>query len=291
MYPPKSNLYYSTALTPIRIYIRSNPSNPKRSGNPSTGILLRQSVKVPFLDKDALALINDETITQVTRHFNKDLLARTLSGSFRLGTISQYRPADSSQIGRFSDSQEGLQREVFTNPSGIYSGDLNGNKLENNKIVGFDDPVAIEYIVNDYCSCSSIGKFSEQRAQLIKNRGNSQLSAYAVYDLPKLRQAIEEILSETDFRKHSQTIIKTVHYGAKDRRWDVEGRMSLSNDRDAVSIWLNNAFVKSTDYNHEEEIRLLLVDPKNIGGLAEDTKELILNDPRIADSIIDHGIF
>jgi len=227
----------------------------------------------------------------ITRHFNRKYAEITMSGSFRFGTIEGYRPADQAQLGRFSDYQEGLQREVFHSRTGIYNIKLDDGVLSDNTIIGFSDPVAIEYRVNDYCSCSSIGDFEKERALLLRSRGNPDIDYYVVYDLRKLLSAIDLTISERSDLAHLTAISRKVEYGQKDRHWRIEEQYTHKEDRDHLAVWLGNAFVKSPDYCHEEEVRILLTDLKEAGGLRSEFSEVILKDERIAEAIVASGAF
>lgn len=275
---------------------------PARSGGArSGGIVIRREVNVPELSADQISEIEDERPTYITRHFNKDsdttsgetsLGDLILSGSYHFGTISGYRPADNRLVGgRHGDVQEGLQREVFSSRSGIYNANIEGLGLNNVRISGFENPVAIEYRVNDYCSCASIGNFLRKRALTLRDKGNDDINYYAVYDLSKLMAAIQEILLEDSSKQHYKIISRSVSYGQKDRIWEVEHDFHHKEARDHLAVWLGTAFVKPSNYAHEEEIRLILLDPARAGNLPKNTGSVSWVDARIAASIVDHGPF
>ncbi|WP_221830457.1 hypothetical protein [Paracoccus yeei] len=243
------------------------------------------------MDIAAMESISNLTTGKITRHFNKNITSITLRGSYRFGTIEGYRPADCAQVGRFSDHQEGIQREIFHSRSGIFNAKIGSATFENVSIDGFENPIAVEYEVNDYCSCSSVGDFSHDRAIMLRERGNPDIDYYSVYDLPKLIEAISEILKEKEDTAHLSVICRAVSYGEKDRHWQVEDRYDHTEQRDHLAVWLGNAFVKSPDYSHEAEIRMLIIDPSKPGQLASGSTYITLNDQRIADAIVDHGSF
>ena len=273
-----------------------------RSGKArSACIVIGREVSVPNLSAKQISEIEGEQPTHITRHFNKDayttsdersLRDLTLSGSYHFGTISGYRPADNRLVGgRLGDVQEGLQRQVFKSRNGSYNADIDGMNLKDVKIVGFDDPVAIEYRVNDYCSCASIGKFSLERALTLRAKGNEDVNYYAVYDLSKLMTAIQEILLEDTSKRNFKILSRPVLYGQKDRVWDVEAGFQHREARDHLAVWLGTAFVKPSNYMHEEEIRLILLDPERAGNLPDNAGSVSWVDARIAAAIVEHGSF
>ena len=273
---------------------RANGRMQKLRGQPrqgSTAILVSRQVKVPHLDAQSLSMLHSHKTKLVTRHIESDLLERTLNGSFKFGTISKYRPADTAQIGRFSDFQEGLQRDVFRSRDGVYNAEIEYVSLSNISVVGFENPIVLQFEVNEYCSCSSRGGFDLNRAERFRERGNPDINTYVVYDLEKLVAAVESIISETRDKMHLSLIAREVEYGCKDRHWEVEGRINARSDKDHLAIWLSNIFVKSPDYEHEAELRIVLLDPAKAGLLADDAEPIFLNDPRIANAIIEHGNF
>lgn len=257
----------------------------------TSGILMTRWLEIPMLTEESIKLIQSSPPKYITRHIKLADLSRTLAGSFKFGTITGYRPADEALIGRFSDFQEGLQKEVFKSRSGVFNNEIYGHQFNQFYSWGFDDEMVFEFTANDYCSCSSIGEFSQERAVTIRERGNPDLSAYVVYDFEKLISAIREILIEDLNRSHLSTLYRIIEYGEKDRHWEVEDSVSVVQDRDQMAIWLGTAFVKSPDYTHEEEIRIILFDPEKASRLPDGESALILNDRKIAESVTMHGVF
>ncbi len=267
----------------------------------SACFLIAHDVAVPELDIGKLSEIEGEQPAYITRHFNQNaripggdhrLLDLVLAGSYHFGTIFRYRPADSRlSSGRLGDLQEGIQREVFGSRSGIYNAEFDGISLRNVGISGFENPVAIEYRVNDYCSCASIESFSLDRALALRSKGNEDLNYYAVYDFSKLRAAIQSILLEDSSTQHLRLISRSVSYGEKDRVWEIESGFQHQEDRDHLALWLGTVFVKPSHYEHEDEIRLILLDPVRVGNLPEDSCSISWIDARIAAAIVEHGSF
>lgn len=269
--------------------IKPAPKAASREG--TIGIMKRTSLRVPKLTTPMLKALDEKLTPKITRHFNHQHLAGTIAGSFRFGTIAGYRPADTAQAGRLGDIQEGSQREVFSSRSGLYDVDLPGMEISGNQLIGFDSPIVLEYIVNDFCSCASIGPFQTDRAFILRSKGNAELDTFVVYDLEKLTMALDEVFSEDTNLQHLKTISRNVVYGQKDRHWDIEGNVSVRDERDSLAVWLGTTFVKPEAYKHEEELRILAVCPDRPGQLPNDAEPMMLNDPRIADAITEYGHF
>ncbi len=288
----------SLGMAPVSYAIPSNrraaervEELPKGPRPRYAGVVYTQLVKVPPLSDDDLQRLDSHASALITRHIAERHLDITLQGSFRFGTIAGYRRQDESLIGRFSDFQEGFQRDVFCSRVGLYNGEFGNLTLSDVPIEGFEDPLVHEFSVNDYCSCSSRGEFSRERAHRIRDRGNPDVGAYVVYDLKKLVDALKSIISEQDDNMRLRLFARHVEYGNKDRRWEIENHFNFQACKDYIAIYLGTVFIKSPDYEHEEELRIILTDPNKVGQLSDGAASFILNDPRIADAIVDHGTF
>lgn len=262
--------------------------------------MLTRVLKVPLVTPATISELEGELPQYITRHFNKDFVVPdvekplkelTLSGSYLFGTIFGYRPADTTQDGRLGDFQEGLQREVFMSRTGMYNISDGGYSISSTRVNGFEDPVAVEYAVNDYCSCASHGKFSRERALRLRASKNPDVNYYVVYDLKKLKNALQKMLQDDLETKDLSILIRNVVYGEKDRVWEAESEFHRQSDKDHLGFWLGNSFVKSENYKHEEEVRILIFDAQKAGRLPNKAKPMSWHDEGIADAIEDHGCF
>lgn len=296
----RANLLTTTALTTLQLVHNENASlvdsrlaQPvmRRSHNQGAAIHISRPILVPTLSDQDITTINNYNGRYITRHIPRRLLPITLEGSFRFGSIASYRPKDSQLHGRFSDYQEGRQREIFRSHSGIYNVKVEGVNLSDVRISGFENPIVIIYEVNDLCSCSSIGEFSSNRAATLRSRGNGDVNAYVVYDVGRLITAISDILAEHDDTANMGIIVRKVVYGEKDRHWVIQDRYENTQDRDFLAVWLGNVFVKSLDYIHEEEVRIVITDKDRAGQLSDAIDSKIFKDERIAAAIVAHGNF
>lgn len=258
---------------------------------PTPGIHFIEPVCVPGLDRECANLLSDFPNQFLTRHFDSRYLKSFEEGYFRFGTVAGYKSADMRFIGRLGDHQEGRRREVYRSTSGIYSGVSGGRLFLNNRISGSDHPIVFERVSNDYCSCSSLGKFSIGRAQEFREHGNADIGAYAVYDLMKLRESLSKILLESNDLKDLVPVGRPVIYGEKDVTTSFIGHFYHDSNQDQLEQWSKITFVKAEEYKHEEEFRLLLIHPARIGGLNSEAPPLPITDRRIADCIVDSGIF
>ncbi|MGR3622435.1 hypothetical protein [Pseudophaeobacter sp.] len=298
-----STAFYSTTALCARPVLRNHISTPRndRSGasvtkkdadrSSSVAIMMRKKIAVPPLTTASLKSIEGQSPQTITRHINRKYLQDTIKGGFRFGTIAGYKPADNAQGGRLGDLQEGSQRLVFSSRTGMYNGNFDGAAFQDVSIEGVESPIVIEYSVNDYCSCSSINGFRQDRANTLRARGNPDIDTFVVYDLEKLTKALREIFAENPMWQHFEILSRRVIYEEKDCHWSVEDEVAITEDRDHLEIWLDTSFVKSRAYEHEEEVRMLVIDPSKAGQLAEDIKLLPIQDPRIAGAVIEHGHF
>lgn len=257
-----------------------------------TGIVLKNDL--PIIDPSTIVPEEFNRLPDacITRHFPLKYLDATLSGSLRFGTTLGYRGSDTSQIGRFSDPQEATQWIALHAPNNVYDYlKVGEGTISNVGFSGFDTPVAVEFQINDFTSCSSRGEFSLPRAQKLRERGNEDINAFAVYDLAALVRAISDIISESDSYSDLMLIGRVVHYGAKDWHVLVNSFHKLDTGSAGVAIWAAGTFVKPIDYEHEDEVRLVLAKRRAIGRLDESIKSLTLFDRRIADAIVDSGQF
>jgi len=257
----------------------------------TSGFVFQNYVACPELGADDLAAISSTDIRTITRHIEKQYLESARSGYFRFGTIESYRAKEAGIDGRFGDRTDGVQSDVVYSKSGKYNVIFNGNLVSAGRMSGVDDPVVFRTIANEYCSCSSIGIYDARRAALLISSGNNDIEAFVTYDVEALKAAIMEILSE----RHQKTLRllgRPVEYRKKDRRWQIEDSFERQDNRDQLNLYLETAFVKVPDFKHEEEFRLLLLDPSAPGRLSvADEAVTIFNDARIVAAIRDSGTF
>ncbi|WP_281976588.1 DUF2971 domain-containing protein [Pseudorhizobium flavum] len=256
-------------------------------------VVVQQEIQCPRLDAEAISEIETDDADTVTRHLDPAYLPGAKAGQFRFGTTYLYKPKDEALLaGRLGDVGESTQREVFASRSGfVADGSIAGLKLENVKLVGRDRSVAIEYSVNDHCSCLSRGDFDSTRAEVLRSKGNGDLGAYVTYDLGRLKAALRALISEIDEFRGYTVIGRSVTYGTKDRVWLVEEQFQHKEQRDPLAIWLGTTFVKAMEYQHEDEFRLLIVDPERVGRLPREASYHLFEDSRISDAIVASGTF
>lgn len=259
----------------------------------TVGVLLEHPLECPPLSSEQLASIGKSEVTTITRHIDLQWLESARNGYFRFGTIKGYAPNDKAlNTGRFSDYQEGVQLSTYRTRSGFFRDFQTGagGGLRNVEIIGAEYPMAVEFSVNDLCSCSSVGQFDIERARTLRDKGNPTLGAYVTYDLQALTRALEFLITRNVSTRGYAVIGRTIEYGSKDRHWQIEESFSLAGHRDPIAIWLSTAFIKSPAYQHEEEYRLLLIDPRKPGQL-EGQEMMAFQHGSIVNAIIDTGEF
>lgn len=193
--------------------------------------------------------------------------------------------------GRLGDHQESRVQEIFNSRSGFFrQAELDGIEIRGTSFQDTERHIVIETVVNDYCSCSSTGRFSFERGEALRDREadpEKKPGAYVTYHLPTLKSAIEDHFLKSPELSNLILLGRKVEYGEKDRRWNVEEKFSYQRHRDSLAIWLSIAFVKAPLFQHEEEYRLLLVDPSGPGGLLDEIKGPVIHESgAIAASIV-----
>jgi hypothetical protein len=256
---------------------------------PTIGRIVGEWLDCPAISEEEVEELNVKKDRYITRHIKRKYLESTLKGNFRFGTLLEYRPKDENLIGRFSDVQEASQKNYYRSRSNVYNYYGSTLSMTDCLFIGYDYGMLIEFFCNDYCSCASRDSFHILRAINLRNLGNPDIGAYVVYDFDLLISAIQQILKEQ--YPQLSIIYKPVIYGKKDRHWHIEDHHADAITKDKIAIWLSTAFVKSVDYSHEEEIRIIIIDRRYPGGLSKEITELIFEDERIASSITDYGYF
>ncbi|WP_234889950.1 DUF2971 domain-containing protein [Sinorhizobium medicae] len=259
----------------------------------TAGIQFSRPLRCPPLTPEQLEAIATPEVTTITRHIDLQWLESAKNGHFRFGTIKGYSPKDQAlNTGRFSDYQEGIHLSTYRTRSGFFrdfqTGD--GGGLHNIGIFGAEHPVVVEFSVNDFCSCSSVGRFDIERARALRANGNPTLGAYVTYDLQALIRALEFLITRNASTRVHAVVGRKIEYGPKDKHWHIEESFRLDEHRDPIAIWLGTAFIKSPAYQHEEEYRLLLLDPRKPGQL-EGQETMAFQHGSIVNAIIDTGEF
>lgn len=254
-------------------------------------VLIQNPLECPALSVEQLASLCDPDVGTITRHIDQQYLESARAGYFQFGTIVGYK-ATEKNAGRFGDEEEGSQQEAFHAQTGhIVNLEIGTGQIGSVTWDSGGPGIVLEYIANDYCSCSSIGSFRKERAETIRSKENPTLGAFVTYDLEKLMHALLEIAKETPRLADLHIIGRRIEYGTKDRNWEISDNFVYKADRDHLSIWLDTAFIKPSTFQHEEEFRMLLVDRAKLGRLPEEEPVVVFNDPRIAEAIIDSGEF
>ena len=239
--------------------------------NCGSAVVIGTRLPVPSIADLDICEFTEEEPAFVTRHIEARYLCSARKGYFSFDTLVNYRAAEGAVAGRLGDVQESRIWEIFRSRSGFFKSISSpGLIFENLSVAGNDRDVVGEYINNDYCSCSSLGVFSLERAEAIRDRETDperKPGAYVTYDFGKMKRALLNHFSRDASLSKLSLLGREVTYGEKDRTWDVEQNFTFQQDRDGLAIWLSVAFVKSPGFQHEEEYRLLLVDETGPGAL------------------------
>lgn len=277
---------------------------------PSSGITIENGVisdcgagvvqvtrhRAPQLTDDIMRQVEMEQPDYITRHIEERFLASARTGYFQFGTLVNYRAKEGAVAGRLGDHQESRVQEIFNSRSDFFEkASLQGVEITSTSISNTEQQIVVETIVNDYCSCSSIGEFCQERARNLRDHEiepDKKPGAYVTYHLPTLKLALKSVFSNSPDLSAFTLLGRKMDYGEKDRTWEVEERFRYQRDRDATAIWLSIAFIKSTTFAHENEYRLLLLDPSGPGGLADNMENHVIHESSaIAASIVASGTF
>uniref|UniRef100_A0A193SD00 Uncharacterized protein n=1 Tax=biofilter metagenome TaxID=1070537 RepID=A0A193SD00_9ZZZZ len=277
-----SDLELNTAPAPMGAYAISKAFRPfsqsvhgraARRGS-TTGILLVQNLKCPQLNEQMLSTLSDVGPEFVTKYLSKEGYEHSLKGSFKFGTLAEYKKkeGDLSNRGRFGDEKESIQQHIFNSRSGYFERfKYSGLEIKNSHFLGLDNDVVIEFQANSYCACCSVGKYDAKSADALRNNGNPDITHFVTYNLSKLRSALNKIFSAEEKWNNSALIGRTILYGDKDRRWEIEESFTVDAQRDALGIFMGLAFVKDkTRFEHEDEYRLMIIDLNAMGALSSD---------------------
>lgn len=305
-----SALWSTSALVPIGYvpnnhfnntsYLRSSGRNTISGStfeNCGTGIMISQRHRCPSLSLENLREIANDEPEFVTRHIESCYFEAGKNGYFQLGTLMRYRAKEEVISGRLGDHEESRQQEIFNSRTNYFKSLQAGSfDISDSHFSNTQRHIVIETTVNDYCSCSSVGKFDANRGQKLKDAEidpDKKPGAYITYHLPTLKNALKDRVSkEYPHLSSLEPLGRKVQYGQKDRKWDVEENFKYSSDADAVAIWLGIAFVKSPKFSHEDEYRLLFVNPNNPGGLDEKAETTVISeDQGIAAAITESSYY
>jgi SEC-C motif len=263
-------------------------------GNGLGGILITNNISCPILLAEEYNKYQNFDQVWLTRHFNSNYMTSNRNGYFHFGTTSGYNSKDQQKnAARLSDPQEGRLQFSFHNPEGQYEhAKIGTNVFKNNNLYENGREMVVEYLSNDYCACFSNGDFDLKRAKKFREEKNPDIDAYVVYNLKKLILALNNNLSKRDEYSDFQLIGSRVSYDIKDVGFTVGKSFSYPLDQDLKIKWFNMNFVKSLDFAHEDEFRLLFMNPNLPGRLNAYTPKLeITSDESIAATIVDYGTF
>lgn len=294
-------LWNSTYWTrPLQLAYIRNPVRGRISNvtmeNCGVGYMGSVRHKSPAITNPQIEEIEGEHPEYITRHVEEKYLPAVLKGYYRIGTLVNYRAKENDTAGRLGDIQESRQQEIFKSRTGYLNNALIGDVLfENVDMTGTEKHVVIESVVNDYCSCASEGVFKIDRANKIRDAEDDpkkKPGAFITYHLPSLIKAITEYLQKTPSLCHLKVIGRKISYGEKDTHWEVEENFSYKPEADALAIWLGISFIKSPSFSHEEEFRLLLIDPRNPGSLGHEANTIVIEtDEAVAAACFSSGVF
>lgn len=176
-----SRFLSTTALTPVPDLA---PSSPGSSQTRSSGSMIENAVtsngsaaivkvtrhRAPELTDGIMPEVEMEQPEYITRHIEKRFLSSARAGYFQFGSLIGYRAKEGAIAGRLGDHQESRIHEIFNSRSGFFEHAIfEGLEIKNSWFSGIEKQVVVERVVNDFCSCSSIGEFTLERGQRLRD--------------------------------------------------------------------------------------------------------------------------
>ncbi|WP_420859402.1 hypothetical protein [Marivivens marinus] len=201
----------------------------------------------------------------VTKFLGEHGFAAAQQGSFKFGTLEEYRSSESGHS-RMSDDREGVATEDFQFTEGRADDvTIGGIRILNCNFEGNKIDFRRETQSNAFVACCSFGPYDRStHIKIIKGQGeyqgNDDLGYYVVYDLGKLSVALHDWAAR-NFRCNVKLRGEQVRYAerAVHEEIGVIGSVPSQPSRDA--IW-NAIFVKPRFYSIENEFRFALFPEK-----------------------------
>jgi hypothetical protein len=240
----------------------------------------------------------------ITKYFNS---AKNLSdyqnGSFKLGTLEEYRQGELSNynIGRMSDTEEGMLLRSFGRPdSEIEQLRMGGLTIQNCLSFGTRQGLTLTNELNDYVFCASQGPYEGEHHRRMRfgevdlgYTGNTDLDAFAVINLDLFREGIYEWLLENGRNSQDRACSKVgicdrkVTYGDRRSLHEIPASGVIESDVDE-SIYLQAVFTKPKRFEVENEYRLTAVCDE-IGVLGVGAKPVYPKSEKLKRSIVRIG--
>lgn len=243
----------------------------------------------PVLKTPAIYKLNDRGERFLTKHFKAGYLDSYHEGYFGFGTVLGYKANEAGILGLYGDDREGNATDRFTFDAGdITSFASHAASISNVHVRGNPEHLLRDTQANDFCACLSRGAFKLDRARKVREM-NPDVTAYVVYDYQKLITALRAIIAENPKIRDLRLVGRVVNYGVKDFLHLVQSVFKRDVDAAELAVWLRACFMKPDRFSHEEEFRLLLVNPAALGCLVGGAKSFSFEDARIAEAICDPG--
>lgn len=203
----------------------------------------------------------------ITKFFGEKDLPYYQAGSFRVGSLRQYRSLEEKQD-RFSDADEGRYTETYGKAGEEVSGNgyFAGVHFGNFKISGVTKPVCVERTLNFPVFCASCGEYSREVANSIvygsgSYRGNSDLKFYAEIDLDLFLKAIVKAMCDR-MGSEIRAVGRPVEYDDKGRKIVLAAPYTSLND--SLKTDPTRGFVKPKLFECENEYRIAFFIAKQI---------------------------
>lgn len=228
----------------------------------------------------------------VKKYFDKETLPYFEKGSFKFGTLVEYRNGEEY---RMTDANEGrISQTVNFSAAGRYIDRVQlGGVLIEDCFGGSINACVNAYEVNDWIFCCSAGKYDKHHHRAMLKR-NSDLTHYAELDLDQFMTAISnEVAKFTGCKTHPvhpNVVSDIVTYDERDYSMKVRlerGESSKSVIFDSYAL-RRMVFNKPRRYKYEKEVRIVVrTDP--IQALPKDAGPLFLQSDALRNCILRTG--
>ena len=217
------------------------------------------------------------------------------SGSFKLGTLGEYRNQEGAEntLERMSDRGEGLSERIYGGSSGKIDRMVNGGMVfEHMSWSNCGDGISLVDEINDYVFCASIGSYDREHHsrilfgnQSIGYNENPDLDAYAEIDLGFFLHGLKSWLTRSGNISANrewmprQVYAKPVIYGDRITRRDIPNSLSVNHQIDE-ELYFSAVFNKPSRFQTEKEVRVVarckfpLFLPSGAGALFPKSQEL-----------------
>ncbi len=209
----------------------------------------------------------------ITKYFNLKDWDRYEAGSFKIGTLEEYRKSE-QEVARMSDTDEGIAQRGFGEGNAyIKHMVLPGNNvIENCTFIDCGTIVKVDTVFNEFVFCASKGGYDQGHhikmveGELLEDgleyNGNEDLNCYAEIELSRFLKGLrfwgfgsEKVLSKLSPQQY--IIAKPVSYEPRLLKKELKAE-SIVDDGLTEEMYFSTIFNKPIKFSTEREFRIVL---------------------------------